>query len=146
MKKLLKQAPVIILLVLGVTTIAYGALLRPNVPGGVLTPIILDNMVITAGSPFTVTGSSSSVIYGNGATSTIGGGLYVKGNLGIGTSTILASLHIDTTSSTLRIGSASNLTACIEMQDMSTTTQLINYLYASSSTFIATTTKPTFCK
>jgi hypothetical protein len=85
-----------------------------------------------------------NLIYGTGLNGTQN--TPSTGNVGIGTSTPATSLQIDTVSSTLRLGGSDHLTSCLEMQDMATTSQLIDYVYVSSTTLVSTTTKPSFCQ
>ncbi len=67
--------------ILGTALFASAApILQPG-RGSLLAPLNLNNLIITAASPFTVAGSSSSTITGDGTTSTIGSALTVNGSL-----------------------------------------------------------------
>lgn len=94
-----------------------------------------------------ITGSGTNNIF-NVASSSGTSVLMVTagGNVGIGTTTPAANVHIVDTAATIRIGEAlSNKVGCIEMYDAAATTTL-TYLYVSGTALIVTTTKPAFCK
>jgi hypothetical protein len=84
MKKIITASLIAIfvsLMALPVILVSNAALLRPNVPGGLLSPFDLSSLALSVASPFVVGGSSSSTITGNGSTSTIGGNLIVNGSV-----------------------------------------------------------------
>ena len=69
MKKILLTISIISVL-FGITYfIAQGQLLRPNRPGGLISPLVLDGLTPIFGSPITIGGTSTSTITGNGTQS-----------------------------------------------------------------------------
>ncbi len=96
-----------------------------------------------------------SLLYGNfsgvagsltGQQLTVNGNLYTNGNVGVGTTTTPAAQLQVVASSTLRIGVPSTAyMGCIEMYD-SVNSSTLEYIYTTSGTLAATTTKPTFCQ